>query len=530
MKVLSLHSLGHDAGVSYFEDGVLRFSVEAERLSRVKHDGRAGDALRYTLDRAGVDPAGIDLIAVSTPVSHSLLGIPDIDRATEVTSSGALHHRTTSTMLGRPVDCVVVTHEVSHAALAAHYAGHSEGCVVLVNEGRGQVTRSSLFQVRDGQLHWLEKDPLPWYGNGFGWSALGYLFGFGKSPSVAGRVMAIGGYGQPREDVRELLLAVDPQVMHDPAAARATYDLLAGKPQFGREFETMANAVATFQQLFTEQVYELLVRYTGSPATVDVALGGGCALNIVANAVLRERLGRDVAIPPACGDSGHPIGAGVYAMKYVLGRSVAPFSVYANGATEETGTAAATLTAAGLTTRAYDSGTVAQVLARGGVVAFLEGPSELGPRALGHRSLLGDPAAPGMRKRMSEELKRREWFRPLGAVIRRERFAELFPDQPPSPYMLFNYDVPEGLFPEARHVDGTSRLQTLDRADHPRLHDVLTEFEALTGTGALINTSLNGPGVAIAQSTADMVHDFADQAVDLFVSGDVMAYGRAAAK
>ncbi|GIF10090.1 carbamoyltransferase C-terminal domain-containing protein [Actinoplanes teichomyceticus] len=524
MKVLSLHSLGHDAGVSYFEDGVLRFSIEAERLSRVKHDGRVDDALQHVLRAAPVNPDEVDLIAVSTPFSHALLGLPDLDAALAAINSGALHHRTTSTLLGRPVDCVIVTHEVSHAALAAHYAGHSEGCVVLVNEGRGQITRSSLFRIEQGMLRWLEKDPLPWYGNGFGWSALGYLFGFGKSPSVAGKVMALGGYGQPRADVRDLLLGVRPDVMADPAAAEATYDDLSGRPQFARDFQTMADAIATFQTLFTEQVYQLLARHTGVPAGVDVALGGGCALNIVANAELRSRLGRDIAIPPACGDSGHSIGAGVYAMHYVLGQRVEPFDVYVNGRAEAAGDSAAALTSAGLRPVAYDGGAAAQVLAGGGVVAFLEGAAEVGPRALGHRSLLGDPSAEGMRKRLSEELKRREWFRPLGAVIREDRFAELFPGQPVSPYMLFNYDVREGLFAQARHVDGTSRLQTLTRAAHPRLFDLLGEFEQLTGTAALINTSLNGPGRAIAQSSRDMIDDFGGQDVDLFVAGDVMAY------
>lgn len=524
MKVLSLHSLGHDAGVSYFEDGVLRFSIEAERLSRIKHDGRVDDALQHVLRSAPVDTTEVDLIAVSTPFSHALLGLPDLEVTLASVESGVPHHRTTSTLLGRPVDCVVVTHEVSHAALAAHYAGHSEGAVVLVNEGRGQITRSSLFRIEQGRLRWLEKDPLPWYGNGFGWSALGYLFGFGKSPSVAGKVMALGGYGRPRADVRELLLGVRRDVMNDPAAAQTVYQDLSERPQFARDFQTMADVIATFQTLFTEQVYQLLARHTGVPAGVDVALGGGCALNIVANAELRVRLGRDIAIPPACGDSGHSIGAGIYAMKYVLGQHVEPFGVYVNGRTEHTGDSAAVLTAAGLSPIAYDDNTAARTLADGGIVAFLEGAAEVGPRALGHRSLLGDPSTEGMRKRMSEELKRREWFRPLGAVIRDDRFAQLFPGQLPSPYMLFNYDVREGLFPEARHIDGTSRLQTLTRADHPRLHALLGKFEQLTGTAALINTSLNGPGRAIAQSSQDMLDDFGGQDVDLFVTGDVMAY------
>jgi carbamoyltransferase len=374
-------------------------------------------------------------------------------------SGGASHYQTTSHLLGRPTPCVVVTHEVSHAALAAHYAGYRDGCVVLVNEGRGQLTRSSLFRVDGDSLVWLEKDPLPWYSNGFGCSGLGYLFGLGEGPSVVGKIMALGAYGQPRAHLRELLAAVDPRISQDRARAIEVGRELAGRPEFTGGFDAMADVVATLQSMFTKSVYNLLARYVGVPAGADIALGGGCALNIVANAYLRERFGRDIAIPPACGDAGHLIGAGLYAYRFVLGEPVEPFSVYANGAAEAPAETVRVLTEA--------------ELARGGVVAMVDGPAELGPRALGNRSVLGDHTVPGRRKRMSEELKRREWFRPLGAVIRTDRLADLLPGQLPSPYMLFDYDVPAGRFDEARHIDGTSRLQTVTAAKHSRMDDLL---------------------------------------------------------
>jgi carbamoyltransferase len=108
--------------------------------------------------------------------------------------------------------------------------------------------------------------------------------------------------------------------------------------------------------------------------------------------------------------------------------------------------------------------------------------------------------------------------------MRVERFAEMFPGQFPSPYMLFGYPLPEGCLSEARHVDGTSRLQTVSRAQHPRLHELLTEFERQTGVPALINTSLNGPGRAIAHTARDVLDDFRTSKVDLFVFGNLMAY------
>ncbi len=138
MKVLSLHSLGHDSGVSYLENGKLVLSVETERLTRVKHDHRVELALQYVLAQPQVDVDGIDLITVSSPVRSEILQLPDPDTAMATVRSGAPHHLTTSHLLGRPVPCVVVTHEVAHAALAAHYAGYQEGTLILVNEGRGR--------------------------------------------------------------------------------------------------------------------------------------------------------------------------------------------------------------------------------------------------------------------------------------------------------------------------------------------------------------------------------------------------------
>ncbi|MFE0739407.1 carbamoyltransferase N-terminal domain-containing protein, partial [Streptomyces sp. NPDC058855] len=365
MKVLSLHSAGHDTGVGYFEDGRLVFAVETERLTRVKHDHRCDLALEHVLSQECVDVDGIDLVAVSTPVRSALLRIPDLDRAMERIDGGAPHHRTTCELLGRSVDCVVVTHEVSHAALAAHYAGHEDGTLVLVNEGRGQLTRSSLFRVDDGRLEWVAKDPLPWYGNGFGWTAIGHLLGFGKSPSVAGKVMALGGYGQPDARVREQLLAVDPRVMHDLELAERVRAELAGRPEFNPEFESAAHVVATFQELFTETVHAVLDRHVTRTATGvgPIALGGGCALNIVANSALRESFGRDIAIPPACGDAGHLAGAGIYALTYVLGQRPEPLSVYGNGTGEAPADVLATLDTAGLKAVPYDASAVARLLA-----------------------------------------------------------------------------------------------------------------------------------------------------------------------
>lgn len=522
MTLVSIHSLGHDTGVSAWRDGRLTFSIETERLTRRKHDHRVGNALRYALKCRALDPVTVSLVAVSTNVRNDLLRIPDLDAAMRHIVRGEPHYETTCELFGRPVPCLVVAHEASHAALAVHFGGYRDRTLVLVNEGRGSASRSSLFRLAGGRLEWLEIDPLPWYGNGFGWSAVGDLLGFGRGPSVAGKVMALGGYGASSEAIRERLVRADSRMQTDLAVREAVRRSFLAWPEWDGEFDTTANLVRTFQELFADVVCEVVTQRMAAYDCDHLALGGGCALNLVTNTRLRNRLGRDVAIAPACNDSGQALGAGAYAHAFWLGRNVAPFDVYSNGPARSVSAGSGVFLDRGLRPRPYSPDAVADALARGSIVAWAEGPSEIGPRALGNRSLLADPSAPAMRNRLSQRLKGREWFRPLGAVMSLDRFECLYEGELPSPYMLFAYEAMSGNLDAASHVDGSSRIQTLDSHAHPRLHALLDAFEQRTGVPALINTSLNRAGRAIAQTADDVLDDFWGTDVDLFVFEDVI--------
>jgi carbamoyltransferase len=210
-------------------------------------------------------------------------------------------------------------------------------------------------------------------------------------------------------------------------------------------------------------------------------------------------------------------------MKFHLGLEPEPFDCYVNGVAESPETMRSTLAASGLRPAQLDVDRVASRLAEGAIVAVAIGASEIGPRALGNRSLLAHSRIAGMKKRLSEGVKQREWYRPLGAAIRLERFREVFGEEAPSPYMLYSYACPPGLIPEATHADGTSRLQTVAPHEHPFLHRLLGAFEERSGCPALINTSLNRRERAIAYRTRDVLDDFLDADVDLFVFGDLMA-------
>lgn len=522
MRILGLHCVGHDTGAALVEDGEVRYSMETERLTRRRFDDRIDYSLDHVLS-GDADIASVDVVALSTPLGHPSVEVTDAETVMKrLARRDITHVHTTCRLRGRTLPCVVVTHEASHAMLAAHYARYSPGSLVLVNEGRGQFSQNALFRYSETGLEWLETDPLPWYARGLGWTGLGVLFGMGNSPGVAGKLMAMSGYGRFDADVAARLRAIDDAVTTDRAyAEEVARDLHAD--EFATGFDRQAVVTATFQEMFTQQIVELLTDRMTRYGCQQLALGGGCALNIVTNTALRNRLSAPLSIPPACGDAGHPLGAACYAYRELTGEHVAPFPVYVNGTAEASDSAARTFRRVGLAPEPLELDRVVRVLASGGVVAWQQGRAESGPRALGHRSLLADPNRPGMRQRVSEQLKDREWYRPLGAILTEESASRVIPNQPMSPHMLFNYDLPEQVLPEARHVDGTSRLQTLGRTNEPLLHDLLTRFSEATGVPGLINTSLNAAGKAIAQSCDNIMDDFHGTPVSLFVSGEVMA-------
>ena len=167
------------------------------------------------------------------------------------------------------------------------------------------------------------------------------------------------------------------------------------------------------------------------------------------------------------------------------------------------------------------AGAVAEVLADDGVVAWFQGRSEFGPRALGHRSLLADPRRPDNLAKLND-IKGREQFRPVAPMVLAERAAEIFAGPLPSPYMLFTHDVrPEwrDRIPAVVHVDGSARIQTVDRSEEPLVARMLERFEALTGVPVVVNTSLNTAGRPMVDTPRDALECFGSSPVDALAIG-----------
>jgi carbamoyltransferase len=270
-----------------------------------------------------------------------------------------------------------------------------------------------------------------------------------------------------------------------------------------------------------EEVLLELARWTyeaaGGPKTLTMA--GGTALNCVANARIAAEGPFDrVWVQPAAGDSGTALGAALA----VAGKSE-PFTTAALGRGWTDAQLEAELKRAALPYErpASIAAEAARVLAGNGIVAWYQGRSEYGPRALGHRSLLAHPGDADTQTRMND-VKGREQFRPIAPMVRAERFADIFDGVYPSPYMLFVHRVrPEwkDRIPAVVHVDGTARVQTVHDETEPLVAEMLAEFERLTGLPVVVNTSLNTAGRPMVDTPREAMELFGSAPVDLLAIG-----------
>jgi carbamoyltransferase len=265
-----------------------------------------------------------------------------------------------------------------------------------------------------------------------------------------------------------------------------------------------------------------------------LALAGGVALNCVANTVLHERSGYDeVWVQPAAGDAGTSLGGALH-LAAEAGDVLTPMAGADLGRGWSDDEIEARLRTARLP---YDrpadvAAEVAACLAEDGIVAWFQGRSEFGPRALGHRSLL---AHPGRRENLERlnDVKGREQFRPVAPMVRLERAGEIFSRGPlPSPYMLFVHDVHPAWrdrIPAVVHVDGTARVQTVEAAHEPLVARMLAEFEARTGLPVVVNTSLNTAGRPMVDDPRDALECFGSAPVSLLAIGPFVVRRRAVA-
>ena len=546
MKVLGINALFHDPAAALVVDGVTVAAAEEERFSRRKHGHRPVPfaawelpelAARWCLESAGLDVSDLDAVsyaydpALARPADTMGLYDPwdDLRQTYARQAPGFL---STSLPGLDPAAVRFVPHHVSHAASGALASPYPDADV-LVLDGRGECASHLAGRYEGGRLTVHAAQELP-HSLGLLYEDLTDHLGFLRS-SDEFKVMAMASYGTPRfmDEIAARIRADDSGGF---VTERVDWQSLAKRLGPGEGWTQDHADLAATVQLRLEDVLLELARWLRRRTEGDrLTLAGGVALNCVANSRLHAESGYDsVWVQPAAGDAGTALGSALHVAAQE-GDDVRPMDGADLGRGWSDEEIEAWLRNAQID---YERSTdvaaeVADCLAADGVVAWFQGRSEFGPRALGHRSLLAHPGRSANLERLND-VKGREQFRPVAPMVLAERARAIFTRGPlPSPYMLFVHDVDPGWrerIPAVVHVDGTARVQTVDRADEPLVARMLEVFEQRTGLPVVINTSLNTAGRPMVDDPRDALECFGSAPVTLLAIGPFVVRRRGSSR
>ncbi|MEV7964791.1 carbamoyltransferase C-terminal domain-containing protein [Sphaerisporangium sp. NPDC088356] len=544
MRFLGINAIFHDPAAALVVDGEVVAAAEEERFSRRKHGKRPVPfsawelperAAAWCLEQAGLRPEDLDGVAYSydpelvrldlaNPAEHGLDENWEELRTTYARRAPAFLATALPGLDSAQVR--YVPHHVAHAA-SAGLAAPYRNSAVLVCDGRGEAVSHLAGHYRDGELTVLAAQELP-HSLGLMYEEVTAHLGFLRS-SDEYKVMALAAYGEPRHlgALRELIYTtgdggfrVEPIDWSGYAKALSRNDHAAED----RWTADHADLAASVQARLEEVLLELAGWLHERTKERCLTMAGGVALNCVANTrLLHEGPFDGIWVQPAAGDSGTALGGALY-LSQLHGEPVAPMTGADLGRGWDDEELAAWLTAAQVPYRrpADLAEAVAAELAADRVVAWFQGRSEYGPRALGRRSLLAHPGRAANTERLNA-VKGREQFRPIAPMVLAERAPEIFERGPlPSPYMLFVHDVrPEWRerIPAVLHTDGTARVQTVDPGTDPLLARLLDAFCARTGLPVLVNTSLNTASRPMVDDPRDALECFGSSPVDVLAIG-----------
>jgi carbamoyltransferase len=536
-NVLGINAVFHDPAAALVVDGVTVAAVEEERFSRRKHGKEPVPfstwemplcAISAVLAEGGVDPTDVDVVAYSYDPGAAARRVTTVEDLIdhEWESLRSLYAERAQRFLVAAMPALAdarfrhVAHHVAHAA-SAWGSAPFDSCAVMVVDGRGEST-SYLAGVRDGDVFRpLAHQELP-HSLGLRYEELTAHLGFRRS-SDEYKVMALAAYGEPvhLDEFRSLIHA-------DGTGGFRTcpidWERFAPAVRDGAIEPAHADLASTVQVRLEEVLLDLAAWLHVETGQRRLAMAGGVALNCVANSRLhRDGPFDEMWVQPAAGDSGTALGAAIAAADE-HGDRILPMGSAALGPTWSDHDLEEAIRTAGLPYERPDdvADCIAAALADDRIVGWFQGRSEYGPRALGHRSLLAHPGPAANLERLND-VKGREQFRPIAPMVLLESAEEIFSGGPiPSPYMLFTHHVAPAWrerIPAVVHVDGTARIQTIDRADEPMVHRMIDRFRTRTGIPVVVNTSFNTAGRPIVEHPREALECFGSAPIDLLALG-----------
>ena len=588
-RVLGISAYYHDSAAALVEDGCIVAAAQQERFTRKKHDaGFPTEAIEFCLAAASCRLSDLDLVVfydkpflkferlLETYVAFAPRGFASFRTAMPVWLAQKLFQKDVLRKALKKIDpdfdwkqrLLFTEHHLSHAA-SAFFASPFAEAATLTMDGVGEWATTSIGVGQDNRLELHREIHFP-HSLGLLYSAFTYYTGF-KVNSGEYKLMGLAPYGEPK--FTSLILdnlihlhqdgsfQLDLSYFDYCTGLRMTNDKFAslfGQPAREAESEQLTqfhmDVAASIQAVTDEAVLRLARFAKKSTGQRHLALAGGVALNCVANGkIQREGLFDGLWIQPAAGDAGGALGAafaGVHLFngepRIVDGGADLMQGAYL-GPEFTQGDTEGRLNNAGakfdvLTEDALIDYT-ARALAEQKAVGWMQGRMEFGPRALGNRSILGDPRSPTMQKTLNLKVKYRESFRPFAPSVLYEDVAEWFELDADSPYMLlvapvrdrhrlpmteqeqslFGIDklnVARSSIPAVTHIDYSARVQTVHANTNPRFHALISRFKQLTSCGVLVNTSFNVRGEPIVCTPEDAFRCFMGTEIDVLVAGN----------
>ena len=590
MRILGISAFYHDSAAALVIDGEIVAAAQEERFTRKKHDPSFPRlAIEYCLAEADCRLAQIDLVVfyekpflkferlLETYLAFAPRGFRSFATAMPIWLKEKLFQKDLIRRALAEIDSEFdwktklrfAEHHFSHAA-SAFYPSPFEEAVVLTLDGVGEWATTTAGIGRGNKLEIRKEIDFP-HSLGLLYSAFTYYIGF-KVNSGEYKVMGLAPYGEPR--FKDLIFEKLVDLKEDGTfrldlsyfdyctgltMTNARFAELFGEPARRPDKDLLTpfhmDVAASIQAVTDEVVLRLTRTLANEYGLRNLCLAGGVALNCVANGkILRDGAFDRIWIQPAAGDAGGAVGAALAAWHLELDR---PRAI--NGGDGMKGAYLGPLyRQADIDRRLSASGAVfdkvsdrelidltAQALADGKAVGWFQGRMEFGPRALGARSILGDPRSPTMQKMLNLKVKYRESFRPFAPAVMREDVADWFELDCDSPYMLLVADVKRELrremtkqerelfgidklnvarskIPAVTHIDYSARIQTVHADTNARFHALLARFKEITGCSVLVNTSFNVRGEPIVCTPEDAFRCFLGTDLDLLVCGNAV--------
>jgi carbamoyltransferase len=584
MYILGISCFYHDSAACLVRDGDIVAAAQEERFTRKKHDPRfPQNAIKWSLEEEGITAQDVDVVVfydkpiltferllmsyltVAPKGLRSWLEAMPLWLGQKLFIPKIIQRET-----GYQGDVLFTEHHEAHAASAFYPSPFNEAAILTI-DGVGEWTTASYGFGKGNELALLKELHFP-DSLGLLYSAFTYFTGF-RVNSGEYKLMGLAPYGVPR--YKDLILSELVDVKEDGSIRLNLryFDFLGGLRMTNRRFDKLfggpprkpeaeitqreMDIAASIQTVTEEVVLKMANHVYSETGQKNLCLAGGVALNCVANGrILRESPFENIWIQPSAGDAGGALGAALSVWYRYLGNERA----HPNSCDSQQGSYLGPSfpnedVKAFLDSKGYPfyeladakrTRIIAEQIAQGNIVGYMCGRMEFGPRALGARSILGDPRSSDTQTVMNLKIKYRESFRPFAPSVLEEKASEYFDINTPSPYMLLVADVKEerripqpsgdGIqmlerlkakrsdIPAVTHLDYSARLQTVNQNDKPDYYAVIAEFEKLTGCAVIVNTSFNVRGEPIICSPEDAYRCFMRTEMDILVIENCILY------